>query len=128
LALIIAAGIADAAPLDHARLSFAQQLHLAKAVAGRFFPTDVYEAIRRVNTIRNKLAHQVEPSSLDDLIEGCLAWCAEQPRFHRAIAASTTGELHRVLRASWATLTGVRDAVRVVREHMPRPYDSGEGI
>ncbi|MEZ8197015.1 hypothetical protein [Vibrio cortegadensis] len=54
-------------PLDKARLSFAQQLHL---VEGLYSTEGIYlqwfsPAANQLNKIRNKLAHKIEPESLD---------------------------------------------------------------
>lgn len=122
LALLVAAGIADPEPLEFARFTFSQKLHLAKGVAGKFFANDVYEAIRQLNSIRNKLAHQAEPTDIQQLVGAFLRWCDEQPRFRLQGIASTTSALHCALSTCWAYLTGVRDALRVVREHMPLPH------
>ena len=55
--------------LDEVRLTFAQRLSLAKALKHRHENSWLWEAIGKVNSIRNDLAHKLEPSKLNEKIE-----------------------------------------------------------
>lgn len=55
--------------LDKARLTFAQRLSLVKALKYRHENGWVWEAIGKLNSIRNDIAHKLEPSKLNEKIK-----------------------------------------------------------
>ncbi len=54
--------------LKDARLETFQCICLAEAIFANRAPKWLWEALRKLNSIRNKLAHNLEPTGLDDKI------------------------------------------------------------
>jgi hypothetical protein len=64
LQLFLDCSVRDASLLTRARFSFAQKLVLAEALHAKpdcFGYGWVWEAVRRLNTLRNQMAHNLEP-------------------------------------------------------------------
>lgn len=57
LRAIIRALVANPEHLDEARLTFANSLHLARAVAGHFNKGVCWSAAKQLNVVRNLIAH-----------------------------------------------------------------------
>lgn len=55
--------------LDEVRMTFAHRLSLVKALKYRDENSWVWEAIGKLNSIRNDLAHKLEPSKLNEKVE-----------------------------------------------------------
>ena len=122
LFLMLRGGLADPSSVTSLRLSFLQKLGLAKGTAGQFFADDVYTAVRRLNSIRNKLAHEAEPQNVELLIDQYLGWCGRTARFEKITGlGSRILQLRMVVGICWGYLTGVNDALSVVYDLMPRP-------
>jgi hypothetical protein len=58
--------------LNEIRLTFHQLAGLAEALSKRRDTDWIWQAIRRLNTLRNALAHQLEPADLSKRIDGFL--------------------------------------------------------
>lgn len=122
---VIRAGIADAAPLEEARLTFAQTLRIARASAGQFLNDLEAEAIGRINKLRNSLAHSSE-ADIAALSQELIEWAQNHSRFDGLEKLPTNPrKLYVFISSRWASLTGVRDALLVVREQMPLPMHRG---
>ncbi len=70
LQALIERAVRDAAPLDEARLTFAQKSRLAQAVLGPPFSTDaLWYFIGQLNRLRNRLSHSAEVASLESDVD-----------------------------------------------------------
>ena len=62
---VVGTVVAHAELLEEARLSFSQLMHLAKAMSWRNHDSDIWDILKIINSLRNDLAHRLEPEKLE---------------------------------------------------------------
>jgi len=107
---------------DKARLTFANALQLARAVAGHFNKGACWSAAEKLNSLRNQLAHQAEPSTPAELYEPFFSVCESEPVWSGA-RPMPRGVLKLRIYISyiWSTLDALRTVVEVCAETAPSP-------
>lgn len=124
-------GLAYPDALADARLTFAQTLKLVHALTGELFPIELIQFIQKLNTLRNRVAHQAEPEGVDlQLIEldaSVPSFCTSAPE----ILALPQGlpRLHGAIRFVFAFIAGLHRGYEIMREHefSPPPRRSPAG-
>jgi hypothetical protein len=67
---VVRESVANPSALDDARLSFVQLVAMADAVAKDSSLKSCWRLVRRLNALRNRCAHQVEPARLEVELRG----------------------------------------------------------
>lgn len=76
---IISERLHDAADLEKLDLGCAQAVELARALVGDKTGDELWDLVKKLNKIRNKIAHNVEPSGLEDRIIDLVDTCPIDP-------------------------------------------------
>jgi hypothetical protein len=119
---IIEAAVQDHRYVEKARLSFIQRLNIARAIAGHFNNSVVWEATVQLNAIRNRLAHKAEASLAPDLLSEFFSICESDTKFDAATQVeSPEAKLNLCLIQIWTIFDALHDVVRVCRLHSPLP-------
>lgn len=94
----------DLSELKHARLSFDQLAHVTKALF--VHPDDcwLWKAIEKLNSLRNKLVHHLEPDRFQTLAEEFLG--PSEDMMKRIGSGSSSGPLEPRLRSALAFMYG----------------------
>lgn len=110
---------------DKARLTFSNALQLARAVAGHFNQGACWVAAEKLNTIRNHIAHQAEPTATPVLLEKFFAVCEADKRWakYRNLPRGTQ-KLRLYICAIWVVLDALRAVVQVCVQSCPSPLTS----
>ena len=69
----------NAEALNEARLTFSQKLRVIRAIDYLRYAEDALDAAERLNRLRNKLAHQLEPVGIEDGIASFAAKVEDWP-------------------------------------------------
>jgi hypothetical protein len=123
---IITTCVSDVRPLESCKLSFIQKLHIAKSLSGNFLKDEIYNTIKRLNSIRNILSHQAEPDNIDDLLRAFINDSYEIHKIRRlpneqSIENIQNIKLRGLIGYLWASLIGIWEALQVVHDHIPIP-------
>jgi hypothetical protein len=130
---IIMAAVRTHKFVKQARLTFSQSLLLARAIAGHFNTTVVWQAAEVLNGIRNKLVHVAEHSGYNKLVEPFMLLCDRDEKFKISrhfrdtvkdgcpahLVANEALRLH--VAQMWIILDVIHDVVGIIREHHPLP-------
>lgn len=122
LRLITRSLLANPEYFDKARLNFATLLKLARAVAGHFNQGACWAAADRLNTVRNHMAHEAEPTAAPTLLEKFYAVC-EADKCWSSIHALPRGplKLRSYICAIWVVFDALRAVVQVCVRTCPNP-------
>ncbi|MFC5476690.1 hypothetical protein [Massilia suwonensis] len=125
LRLIVRSLLANPEYFDKARLNFATLLKLARAVAGHFNQGACWAAADKLNTLRNHMAHQVEPIAAPALLERFYAVCEADERWSN-IHALPRGrlKLRAYICATWVVFDALRAVVQVCVRTCPNPLNN----
>jgi hypothetical protein len=117
LTQLISAGLPYPSPISKLRLSFFQKLGLAKAVAGKFLDKDIYAAIKQINSIRNTLAHEVEPANVDELVMKLIEQYEDTKLFtHVSSLPNNMLKLYTIIQTCWIATATYKEIITVVNE------------
>lgn len=97
-----ASAMRDVSELKLSRLSFNKLVHLTKALFGKSNDQRLWQAIEKLNMLRNELIHHLEDTKLQTLAETFLRPCEEMMRRY----APTPESFDSRLRAAVAFLYG----------------------
>ena len=99
--------------LFDARLSFNQRLAVLKALLGSERDSGIrFKAIEHLNSLRNKLAHNLEPKALEESVRICLAEFKEPDREQDFSEEKMSVRLKRCLALLCGELSGFNHAGR----------------
>ena len=91
--------------LKDANLTFDQVLCLARALTGDRCPSWMWIAVRKLNTIRNHLAHKLEPKGFDDRVVEFIAYVKSNATVPiKPDVLKIVGEFHWVIAAVYLSL------------------------
>lgn len=114
--------VANLEHFDNARLTFSNALHLARAVAGHFNQGACWVAAERLNSIRNRMAHQAEPLLSSDLFEKFFAVCEAEPRWSAVHEYPRNRiKLRSYISYIWITFDALRAVIQVCVQNAPSP-------
>lgn len=120
--------VANPQHFDNARLTFSNSLHLARAIAGHFSESVCWSAAERLNAVRNRLAHQAEPVTNEELFAPFFDICEAESRWSSAhFLPRGTPKLRQYISHVWVTLDTLRAVVQVCVETAPTPLTSRDG-
>jgi len=125
LTAIVTSAVRNPEYVSKARLSFLSTLFLARSFVGHFNDSACWDAIEKLNSIRNKFAHQIEPAGSDELFAPFFEICERERRWayvHTLPRGRT--KLIGYIGVVWGTLDALLDVVQVCVEHAPSPLTS----
>ena len=125
LRAIISSSVANPEYIENARLSFANVLQLARAFVGHLNDSSCWTAAEKLNSTRNKLAHQAEPLPSAQLLSQFFDVCESEPRWAAAHGLPRCkAKLHMYLSFLWVTFDALHTVVTVCVKHAPNPLTS----
>jgi len=87
--------------LEKARLTFNQKIHILKALYGKEIMTDsdyqLWVALESLNSIRNKLSHNLEPDNLDKKVETFIRTFMNDTKYKYTNEKKATNTLKHIL-------------------------------
>lgn len=113
---IVEAAVEEPKFVREARLTFAQRLRIARAVAGHLNASAAWDAAEALNAARNKIVHLAEPPALEGLLRAFTKLCDEEKRFWRARELPPgRARLVDYLGHVWAIFAALGPATRALR-------------
>ncbi|MGX9934810.1 hypothetical protein ACVFVO_05455 [Advenella kashmirensis] len=107
---------------DDAKLTFYSALRLARAVAGHFNDGACWVAAERLNSVRNRIAHNAEPNINQAPLDRFFSVCEEEIRWSAVshLPRNTT-KLRGYICFIWITFDALRAVVQVCVQTSPSP-------
>jgi hypothetical protein len=91
---LIASKVRFPSELESVRFSFEHALALAKAVAGDTSSPWVWQALKLLNTVRNKLSHRLEPKDIDSNLRDFYLLVKQNMKADGGEVVNIVGPLH----------------------------------
>ena len=105
--------------LEQARLSFRQVSRVARAFSQPLSQPGLWDAIDRVNAIRNRLAHRIEPEGVDELLDELCRYCDASPTFKRCHGIVAKGsKLYMIFMIIFGSLSGLSGVVEITNKRV----------
>jgi len=98
--------------LEEARLTFYQRMRLVQSLLGEGNDDYLWMSIRKLNTLRNRMAHVLELNDLEQRVDDYLADWAEDGFTQSGDEAERANRILHAVQSTCGILTGYRQAHR----------------